>query len=98
MKTKYIPQPMDTTDVQLPKELNPLVERIAKNVHEVWAQNRIAQGWTYGEERNDKLKTHPCLVPYEELPEVEKVYDRDTALGTLKFIKKLGFKICVDNG
>ena len=93
MKNNYIPQPMDTTDVQLPEELNPLVEQIAKNVHEVWAQSRMEQGWTYGEERNDALKTHPCLIPYEELPEVEKAYDRDTALGTLKLIKKLGFKI-----
>lgn len=93
MKTNYIPQPVDTTDVQLPEELNPLVEQIAKNVHEVWAQNRMEQGWTYGEERNDALKTHPCLIPYEELPEVEKAYDRDTALGTLRLIKKLGFKI-----
>ena len=39
------------------------------------------------------LKTHPCLVPYEDLPEVEKAYDRDTAVGTLKLICKLGFKI-----
>jgi ryanodine receptor 2 len=59
----------------------------------VWAQSRIEQGWSYGEERNDALKTHPCLIPYEELPEVEKAYDRDTALGTLKLIRKLGFKI-----
>lgn len=93
MKTNYIPQPVDTTDVQLPEELNPLVEQLAKNVHEVWARNRMKQGWTYGEERNDALKTHPCLIPYEELPEVEKAYDRDTALGTLRLIKKLGFKI-----
>lgn len=97
MKTNYIPQLVDTTDVQLPEELNPLVEQIAKNVHEVWAQNRMEQGWTYGEERNDALKTHPCLIPYEELPEVEKAYDRDTAWGTLRLIKKLGFKISVDN-
>ena len=89
----YIPQPVDTTDVLLPEELNPLVEQIAKNVHEVWAQSRMEQGWTYGEERSDVLKQHPCLVPYEELPEVEKAYDRDTALGTLKLICKLGFKI-----
>jgi ryanodine receptor 2 len=51
------------------------------------------QGWTYGPERSDALKHHPCLVPYEDLPEVEKAYDRDTALGTLKLICKLGFKI-----
>ena len=84
---------MDTSDVQLPEELNVLIEQMSKNVHEVWAQNRLDQGWTYGEERSDALKTHPCLVPYDELPEVEKAYDRDTALETLKLITKLGFKI-----
>jgi ryanodine receptor 2 len=93
MKKNYVPQPMDTSDVQLPEELNELIEQVAKNVHEVWAQSRIEQGWTYGEERNDELKQHPCLVPYEDLPEVEKDYDRDTAVGTLKLIVKFGFKI-----
>ena len=62
-------------------------------MHEVWAQSRIMQGWTYGNERSDALKQHPCLIPYEELPEVEKAYDRDNALETLKLISKLGFKI-----
>lgn len=84
---------MDTSDVQLPEELNELVEKMAKNVHDVWAQSRISQGWTYGPERNDALKHHPCLVPYEELPEIERAYDRDTAIGTLKLICKLGFEI-----
>ena len=94
MKQKtYTPQPIDTTDVKLPEELGQLVEQMSKNVHEVWAAMRISQGWTYGEQRNDELKTHPCLVPYEELPEEEKEYDRNTALGTLKLIMKLGFKI-----
>ncbi len=93
MKKNYIPQPMDTADIQLPEDLTPLIEQMAKNVHEVWAQSRMEQGWTYGEERNDALKHHPCLVPYEELPEIEKAYDRDTALGTLKLISKLGFRI-----
>ena len=93
MKTNYIPQPLDTSDIQLPKELSELVEQMAKNVHEVWAQTRISQGWTYGAERNDTLKQHPCLVPYEDLPEEERVYDRNTAISTLKLIIKLGFKI-----
>ena len=94
METKnYVPQPMDTSDVKLPEELEQLAEQIAKNVHEVWAETRISQGWTYGEQRNDELKTHPCLVPYEELPEEEKAYDRNTSIGTLKLIMKLGFKI-----
>lgn len=94
MKNKtYTPQPIDTSNVKLPFELEGLVEVISKNVHEVWVESRINQGWSYGEMRNDELKTHPCLVPYEELPEEEKDYDRNTSISTLKLIIKLGFKI-----
>ena len=93
MAGRYVPQPMDTSDIQLSEELNMLVEQMAKNVHEVWAQDRIKQGWTWGVERSDSLKTHPCLVAYEELPEEEREYDRSTALETLRLITKLGFKI-----
>lgn len=89
----YIPKPVDTDDIELGKELEDLVEAMAKNVHEVWAKTRIEQGWSYGAERDDEKKYHPCLVPYEELPDAEKKYDRDTAVETLKLIKKLGFKI-----
>jgi ryanodine receptor 2 len=94
MKTNnYTPQPIDTSAINLPNELNPLVEQMAKNVHEVWAAARIAEGWTYGEKRNDDKKTHPCLVSYEELPESEKEYDRKTGLETLKFIIRAGYQI-----
>ena len=94
MKTNiYTPQPIDTSSILLPQELEPLVEQMAKNVHEVWAAGRIADGWTYGENRDDEKKTHPCLVPYEELPEYEKEYDRNTAISTLKFILAQGFTI-----
>ena len=94
MKTnKYIPHPINTSDIQLPEELNPLLEAMAKNVHEIWAQERMNQGWAYGEKRDDAKKHHPCLVPYEDLPEAEKVYDRNTSVETLKLILKLGFKI-----
>ena len=93
MKKKYVPQPVDTTKVQLPEELMVLVEEMPKNVHEAWAQTRMEQGWTYGDVRNDEVKQHPCLVEYEELPEEERVYDRNTAIGTLKLIRQLGFNI-----
>lgn len=92
-KDKYIPEPIDTSGMELSGDLNTLVEQMAKNVHEVWAQTRMSQGWSYGEKRDDAMKTHPCLVPYEELPESEKLYDRQTSIGTLKLIMKLGFKI-----
>lgn len=90
---KYKPNPIDTSDIQLPDELTPLLEAMAKNVHEIWAQERINQGWTYGEKRDDSKRHHPCLIAYEELPEEEKVYDRNTSVETLKLILKLGFKI-----
>lgn len=89
----YEPKPIDTSDVQLSAELLELTEKIAENVHDVWAAGRIEQGWTYGTERNDELKTTPCLIPYSELPDSEKEYDRNTALETLKLIIKLGYKI-----
>jgi len=92
-KNDYIPQPIDTSEVQLPKELEPLVEVLAENVHEVWAKSRFDKEWRYGKERDDNQKTHPCLIPYQDLPESEKEYDRKTCVGTIKLLIKLGFKI-----
>ena len=92
MNKNYLPQPVDTSDIQLPEELSELAEQMAKNVHEVWAAGRIADGWTKGP-RNDDLKQHPCLVPYEELSEEEKDYDRRTSAETLKFIIAQGYSI-----
>jgi len=93
MSVKYIQKPLDTSQIELPANILELTELLAKNIHEVWATQRLAQGWKYGSERNDSQKQHPCLVPYEELPESEKEYDRNTAMETLKVMVKLGFRI-----
>lgn len=95
-KNNYMPHPIDAKEVVLPKELEALAENIAKNVHEVWSAGRMKDGWTYGEERNDAKRQHPCLVPYEELTEEEKEYDRNTSVETIRLILKLGFKITKD--
>ncbi len=92
-RTRLRPLPIDTTAVRLPIELTRLAERLARNAHEVWARERIADGWTYGPNRDDRRKEHPCLVPYDELPESEKKYDRSTSMETLKAICSLGFRI-----
>ena len=89
----YKPKPVDTSGIKLPDELLALTEKIAENVHDIWAGGRISEGWTYGEARDDEKKTSPCLVPYEKLPESEKEYDRNTALETVKLIMALGYKI-----
>ena len=97
MNRKYVPKPISTKDVKLSKDILELSEQIAKNVHEVWALSRMDEGWTYGKGRNDILKEHPCLIPYDELPEIEKDYDRNTAMQTLKLIQKLGYTIKKEN-
>lgn len=79
--------------MEIPAELMELAEQMARNVHEVWARSRMAQGWTWGPERDDAARRHPCLVPYDELPESEKEYDRATSQETLRLILKLGFGI-----
>lgn len=89
----YQPKPFDTGVVRLPEELLELTEQIAENVHENWSAGRIAEGWTYGPVRDDEKKQTPCLVPYVELPENEKAFDRNTAMETLKLIVALGYKI-----
>lgn len=89
----YVPAPIDTSAVVLSGELQTLTELLAKNAHEVWARTRLEQGWSYGEKRDDAQKHHPCLVPYEDLPENEKTFDRNTAMETIRLILRLGFKI-----
>ncbi len=96
MKT-YTPQPIDTSKVEVSHDLLQLAETLAQNVHEIWALERIRQGWQYGTERNDAQKLHPCLVPYDELAESEKVFDRNTAMETIKVILGLGYQINRDN-
>lgn len=89
----YVPKPVDTSAINLPDDLTALTEQIAENVHDIWAQGRIADGWTYGEKRDDENKKTPCLVPYSQLSEAEKEYDRNTAIETIKLIVALGYKI-----
>lgn len=89
----YKPNPIDTSDIVLTDDLLDLTEKIAENVHEVWSEGRIKEGWIYGAVRDDAKKETPCLVPYDHLPENEKDYDRNTALETIKLIIKLGYRI-----
>lgn len=89
----YTPTPIDTTDIELSPELLALTETLAANNHDIWAAGRITEGWCHGPRRDDAEKTHPDLVPYEQLPEEEKQYDRNTVLGTIKAILAMGYRI-----
>ena len=92
----YIPEPIETKDVELSDDLKSLSEDLAKHVHEVWAKGRITQGWTLGPVRNDELKQTPGLVPYEEVTDEERDYDRNTSQETLRFLIKQGYRIVKD--
>lgn len=89
----YQPEPLDTGAVELSPQLEELMENLARNTHEVWAAQRLRDGWQFGHERNDEKKLHPCLIPYEELSEEEKEYDRNTSRQALMAILAFGFKI-----
>ena len=89
----YQPVPIDTSRVTLPEDLRMLTEMLAQHTHDLWARQRMAEGWTYGPVRDDITKTHPDLKPYAHLPESEKEYDRITAMETLKAILALGYRI-----
>lgn len=89
----YAPHPLDTSYVSLGEDLLALCELLAENVHEVWAAGRLREGWRYSERRDDVRRETPCLVPYDELPEEEKEYDRATAMATIRTILALGYRI-----
>lgn len=89
----YTPKPIDTSKVQMPKDLCALVEMLAENAHDTWAEQRIREGWQYGPNRDDKHKKHPDLVPYKDLPDSEKEYDRKMAIETVKVILISGYRI-----
>lgn len=89
----YQPHPFDDSKFPLPEELEQLKEELSRNVHEVWAAGRLAAGWKYGPVRDDLLKEHPCLVPYEQLSEEEKDFDRATAFSTIRFILSKGYHL-----
>ena len=93
MEENYTPRPAELSGIELPHNMKPLLERMAENTHDLWAQKRLEEGWTYGPARDDAKKKHPCLVPYDELSESEKEYDRQTAVQALKFILSEGFII-----
>ena len=90
---EYVPHPINVDDIPLDGDLEELQEAIAENAHDVWAEARIKDGWSYGKERDDTNKKHPDLVPYTALPDSEKEYDRIMAFNTIKLVKKLGFDI-----
>lgn len=89
----YNPQPINVDDIELDATIEELTEAIAENAHDIWARARMDEGWTFGPVRDDSTKQHPDLVPYAQLPDSEKEYDRLMAMNTLRLVRRLGFDI-----
>ena len=89
----YSPQSIDLWHIELPEGFVELRESIAANAHDRWAWDRQSEGWTYGLKRDDAKLETPDMVPYSQLPESEKQYDRRMAEDTLKLLTALGYKI-----
>lgn len=89
----YNPKLIDLENIELPKGFDELREAIAENAHDMWALERQSEGWTYGLERDDSKLETPDMIPYAQLPESEKQYDRLMAEDTLKLLIALGYKI-----
>ncbi|KQS70834.1 uncharacterized protein Dere_GG23389, isoform B [Drosophila erecta] len=92
----FVPKPVDTTGVTLPSSVDQIKEKLAENIHEMWALNKIEAGWSWGEHRDDYHRIHPCLTHFEKLPAAEKRYDNQLAVQTLKTIISLGYYITMD--
>ncbi|GAB0201892.1 ryanodine receptor 1 [Grus japonensis] len=88
--TAFTPCPVDTLQIVLPPHLERIREKLAENVHELWALTRIEQGWTYGPIRDDARRLHPCLLSFPRLPEPERSYNLQMSGETLKTLLALG--------
>jgi len=90
---EWLPAPINTTDIELSDDMKELAERIARNIHEVWGAARKNEGWTWGPQRDDEKLETPNMVPYDELTECERDYDRRTVTETIKTLLYMGYDI-----
>ena len=89
----YTPDPIDTKTTELPKALEPMLDKIAENLHEIWAFKRIQSGWTFALVRDDVKKQNPCLTSFERLPEQQRQFNTTMAGQNLRTIIALGYHV-----
>lgn len=84
--------PLEAGAPALPAALASLCEILAEKVHSRWIRGRVQEGWKWGPVRDDVRKEHPCLVPYEDLPDSEREFDRQTVTATLEALQSFGYR------
>ncbi|WP_250033861.1 RyR domain-containing protein [Paractinoplanes maris] len=92
----WVPDLHDTAALTLPPAVVTDLEQLAEHVHNVWGSKRLADGWRYGPERSTAERTMPSLVPYADLPEDERDYDRELVTETVKMLLRLGYRVSRD--
>uniref|UniRef100_A0A3Q3BKC6 Ryanodine receptor 3 n=1 Tax=Kryptolebias marmoratus TaxID=37003 RepID=A0A3Q3BKC6_KRYMA len=93
MSNGYKPAPLELSDVKLTAGQEVLVDKLAENAHNVWAKDRIKQGWTYGIQQDLKSRRNPRLVPYALLDERTKKSNRDSLREAIRTIVGYGYEI-----
>ncbi|XP_067335767.1 ryanodine receptor 3-like isoform X17 [Channa argus] len=93
MSNGYKPSPLDLSDIKLTPGQELLVDKLAENAHNVWAKDRIKQGWTYGIQQDLKSKRNPRLVPYALLDERTKKSNRDSLREAIRTLIGYGYNI-----
>ncbi|XP_062415583.1 ryanodine receptor 3 isoform X4 [Pungitius pungitius] len=93
MSNGYKPAPLDLSDVKLNAGQEVLVDKLAENAHNVWAKDRIKQGWTYGIQQDLKSRRNPRLVPYAFLDERTKKSNRDSLREAIRTMVGYGYDI-----
>uniref|UniRef100_A0A670JW45 Ryanodine receptor 3 n=1 Tax=Podarcis muralis TaxID=64176 RepID=A0A670JW45_PODMU len=93
MSNGYKPAPLDLSEVKLLPSQEVLVDKLAENAHNVWAKDRIKQGWTYGIQQDLKNKRNPRLVPYTLLDERTKKSNRDSLREAVRTFAGYGYNI-----
>lgn len=93
MSNGYKPAPLDLSHVRLTPAQTTLVDRLAENGHNVWARDRVAQGWSYSAVQDIPARRNPRLVPYRLLDEATKRSNRDSLCQAVRTLLGYGYNI-----
>ncbi|XP_054103986.1 ryanodine receptor 2 isoform X22 [Callithrix jacchus] len=89
----YKPAPMDLSFIKLTPSQEAMVDKLAENAHNVWARDRIRQGWTYGIQQDVKNRRNPRLVPYTLLDDRTKKSNKDSLREAVRTLLGYGYNL-----
>ncbi|XP_063007651.1 ryanodine receptor 2 isoform X6 [Melospiza melodia melodia] len=89
----YKPAPMDLSFIKLTPSQEAMVDKLAENAHNVWARDRIRQGWTYGIQQDVKNRRNPRLVPYALLDDRTKKSNKDSLREAVRTLLGYGYNL-----